>query len=69
MQIALLRAKPSKDGDAEPRGYGDLELIARPAGPPANPESLRDKLAARPCFDFTAYERVVGAQTDRSASD
>ena len=30
---ALLRANPSKDGDAELRGYG--ELIAMPAGPPA----------------------------------
>jgi hypothetical protein len=31
--LSLLRAKPSKDGDAEPRDYG--ELIAMSAEPPA----------------------------------
>jgi hypothetical protein len=31
--LSLLRAKPSKDGDAEPRDYSDV--IAKSAEPPA----------------------------------
>jgi hypothetical protein len=38
-QLSLLRANPSKDGDAEPRGFDDS--FAMPAGPPADRRSIR----------------------------
>src|SRR2546430_15446121 len=53
-----LRANPSKDGDAEPRGYhGNLRT---PAGPPAH--RLSSIAAARPCYR-SRLDLIIAAQS------